>query len=154
MEARNVNIYFVPNNKNKVGGKFYNVYLNREEQLDLTSFLNSIVDISELEDKVKEHDDTFKIAGGIIIKQDESIGSATIYKPDNGDINLNTEQQDAYERWIALDKTSNELYEKRKKDMEEFILLQRKIDQQLEQIQFEKNKLSEQINKSFGKVKK
>lgn len=155
MEARDVNIYFVPNDKNKIGGRFYNVYLNREERLDLAPFLNSVVDLDELETKVKEEDDTFKVAGGIILKKDESIGSATIYTPDNGGINLNSEQQVAYQKWIELDKISNDLYDERKKDMEEFISLQRQLDEKLLKIQMEKQELSNQIKESFerGKTK-
>lgn len=51
MEARNVNIYYIPSNK---GSKFYNLYLNKTEQLDLASFLNSIINIRELESKEKQ----------------------------------------------------------------------------------------------------
>lgn len=135
MEARNVNIYFVPNNKNKIGGRFYNVYINRNEKLDLGPFLNSIIEIDELEEKVQEQDSTFKTTGGIILKKDEEIKSATVYTENNGDINISYEQQDAYDRWIQLDKLSNELYSQRKKELEEFIDNQRMIDDKLSFIQ-------------------
>lgn len=69
MEAKNVDIYFIPNNKNKVYGKFYNVYLNKNEQLDLAPFLNSLVDMSEFEDKIKEQYETSKTTGDTIINQ-------------------------------------------------------------------------------------
>lgn len=50
MEARNVSIYFIPDNINKIDGRFYNIYLNKQEKLDLISFLNS----DDLESMVTE----------------------------------------------------------------------------------------------------
>lgn len=151
MEAKNVNIYFVPNNKNKIGGRFYNVYLNREEKLDLAPFLDSVVDIQELEPTVQKEDETFKAAGGIIIKQNETIGSATVYAPDNGEIKLNSEEEMTYAKWLELENLSNALYEQRKKEMEAFLESQRLIDEQLAQLQEEKQKLSGKMQQALRK---
>jgi len=151
MEAKNVNIYFVPNNKNKIGGRFYNVYLNREERLDLAPFLDSVVDIQELEPTVQKEDETFKAAGGIIIKQNETIGSATVYAPDNGEIKLNSEEEMTYAKWLELENLSNALYEQRKKEMEAFLESQRLIDEQLAQLQEEKQKLSGKMQQALRK---
>lgn len=73
MEARDVTIYFVPNNKNKIGGRFYNIYLNKEEKLDLALFLNNVADLDEFDKNVKEKYDRFKIIGGINLKKDGNV---------------------------------------------------------------------------------
>ena len=145
MNNQDVNIYFVPNNKNKTGGKFYNVYLNREEKLDLKPVLDNITNIDELEEKIGAA--TFKKAGGIILRRNDSIVSATVYTQSSGSIELNHEQQDAYQRWLQLDKISNEIYETRKKEMEEFTRRQNNLDATLLNIQMEKEKLSKVLYK-------
>lgn len=153
MEAKKVNIYFVPNDKNKKGGRFYNVYVNRNERLDLSSFLNSLLDIDELDDAVQKEDKTFKKTGGIIIKSDEEIESATVYTSNNGEISLSIEEQSEYERWMALDKLSDTLYAQRQKEMEDFIIAQQAIDERLAQIQEEKKRISATMKESLGKTK-
>lgn len=145
MNNQDVNIYFVPNNKNKTGGKFYNVYLNREERLDLKPFLDNTTYIDELEEKIG--DATFKKAGGIILRRNDSIVSATVYTQSSGNIELNHEQQDAYQRWLQLDKISDEIYKTRKKEMEEFTRRQHDLDSTLLNIQVEKEKLSKVLYK-------
>ncbi len=153
MEAKKVNIYFVPNDKNKKGGRFYNVYVNQSERLDLSPFLNSIVDIDDLDDKVREEDESFKKTGGIIIKSNEEIESATVYSSSNGEVSLSAEEQSSYERWMALDKLSDELYNQRKQEMDEFIASQRLIDERLARIQAEKKKISGTMKETLGKTK-
>ena len=145
MNNQDVNIYFVPNDKNKTGGKFYNVYLNREERLDLKPFLDNTTYIDELEEKIG--DASFKKAGGIILRRNDSIVSATVYTQSSGNIELNHEQQDAYQRWLQLDKISDEIYKTRKKEMEEFTRRQHDLDSRLLNIQVEKEKLSKVLYK-------
>lgn len=131
-----VNIYFIENNKNSIGGKFYNVYLNNGDRIDLNYYISKVKNIDELEELVKVDDKTFKKTGGIILRRCETIGSATLYTEDKGGVNISLEQQVAYKKWMDLDKESNELYER------------------LTQIQLEKNVLSDKINKEYQKVKK
>lgn len=68
---RKVNIYIIPNFKNK-GGKFYTICANVGERLDLSN-------ISSFEE-AKALDDTFVKRGGIILKQDEEIESVDFVK--------------------------------------------------------------------------
>ena len=150
MDSQKVNIYFVPNDKNKTGGRFYNVYLNRKEKLDLKPFLDN-TNIDELEEKIG--DATFKKAGGIILRRNDSIVSATVYTQSSGTIELNHEQLDAYQRLLELEKLSDELYKTRKKEMEEFIRRQQELDLTLLNIQMEKDKLSGEVNKALCKKK-
>lgn len=49
MEAKNVRVYLIPSNQNKTEGRMYHIYLNKEEKLNIASFLNSVVDLEELE---------------------------------------------------------------------------------------------------------
>lgn len=130
-----VNIYFVLNKKNQIGGKFYNVYLNRGDKIDLNKYLSEIKDLDKIEELVKLDDESFKKTGGIILKRCETIGSTTLYTEDRGGVNISLEQQAVYEKWMDLDKESNELYER------------------LTQIQLEKNILSDKINNEYNKIK-
>lgn len=68
---RKVNIYLIPNFRNK-GGKFYTICTNAGERLDLSN-------ISSFDDAIKL-DDTLVKRGGIILKQDEEIKSVDFVK--------------------------------------------------------------------------
>jgi len=68
---REVNIYLIPNFKNK-GGKFYTICTNVGERLDLSE-VNSYEEALEL-------DSTIVKRGGVILKQDEEIGSVNFKK--------------------------------------------------------------------------
>ena len=68
---RKVNIYLIPNFKNK-GGKFYTICTNVGERLDLSN-------ISSF-DEAKEIDDTLVKRGGVILKQDEEIDNVDFVK--------------------------------------------------------------------------
>ena len=69
--TRKVNIYVIPNFKNK-GGKFYTICTNVGERLDLSN-VNSF-------DEAKAMDDTIVKRGGIILKQNEEIESVDFVK--------------------------------------------------------------------------
>lgn len=69
--SREVNIYLIPNFKNK-GGKFYTICTNVGERLDLSE-INSYEEALEL-------DSTIVKRGGVILKQDEEIGSVNFKK--------------------------------------------------------------------------
>jgi len=68
---REVNIYLIPNFKNK-GGKFYTICTNVGERLDLSE-INSFEDALTL-------DSTIVKRGGVILKRDEEIESVTFKK--------------------------------------------------------------------------
>lgn len=68
---RKVNIYLIPNFKNK-GGKFYTICTNVGERLDLSG-INSF-------DEAKAIDDTLVKRGGVILKQDEEIENVDFVK--------------------------------------------------------------------------
>ena len=68
---RKVNIYLIPNFKNK-GGKFYTICTNVGERLDLSN-------ISSF-DEAKKLDDSLVKRGGVILKQDEEIDSIDFVK--------------------------------------------------------------------------
>lgn len=147
----NINIYFIKNTKNEMGGNFYNVYKSSDEKLDLKPIIDKCNDIDIIELKIKTIDPTFKKIGGIIIRKNETIGSTSIYTPDNGEVKLDREEQDEYTKWLELDNLSSELYNKRKKELEKFMKSQKKIDKKLAEIEEEKNNISEKIKQ---KVKK
>lgn len=119
--SSNVNIYFIPNNKSPLdGGRFYNCYINRVDNLDLSQILpldlDSIVppemDIDSVEWYIQEHfDTTFKTAGGIILNRDETIGNVSVFKPDDGKIGVSPEEKEKMDEIDDLDK---KIEEKRK----------------------------------------
>lgn len=120
-----LNMYFVQNNKNPHGGRFYNIYVNMGEKLDLTQFDTTDIDKFYLD--VLEVDPTFKKAGGLIIGGVKKISSVSMYSKDLGGVNISTEVEEAYNEWLEIEEKSNELYE------------------QLTKLQNEKNKLSAKI---------
>lgn len=68
---RKVNIYLIPNFRNK-GGKFYTICTNVGERLDLSN-------ISSFDEAIKL-DDTLVKRGGVILKQDEEIENVDFVK--------------------------------------------------------------------------
>ena len=109
----NVNVYFVENPKApSEGGKFYNVYINRVEKLDLYQVLpldlNSIVapgtDIDAVEWLVGQKDKTFKKVGGIILYRDETIGDISVYKVNDGRVSITNEDKNKLDKINDLDK--------------------------------------------------
>ena len=127
-----LNMYFVQNNKNPNGGRFYNIYVNEGEKLDLSKY--DTTDIDLFYEEVKLDDSTFKKAGGLIIGGIKKINSVSVYSIDKGGVNITTEEEQAYNEWLELEEKSNELYE------------------QLTKLQKEKNELSVKIkSKRRGK---
>jgi len=111
--SSNVNVYFIPNHKSPMdGGKFYNCYINRVGNLDLSQILpldlDSIVpkgmDIDSVEWYVKnKFDPTFKAAGGIILNKDETIGNVSIFRPNDGTIGISLEEKEKLDEISNLD---------------------------------------------------
>jgi len=153
MEEKEKNIYLVKNTKNEHGGQFYNIYKNEGEKLDLTSYLERIDGIDELDYLVYQDDKTFKRAGGLILGKDDKIVSTTVYTPNMGKIEITEEEQNLYDTWQKLDELSNVLYEARKQEMEDFIVSQKRIDEQLKKLLEQKQQISKSIHKTKGKRK-
>lgn len=119
--SSNVNVYFIPNNKSPLdGGRFYNCYINRVGNLDLTQILpldlDSIVptemDIDSVEWYVQEHfDPTFKTAGGIILNKDETIGNVSVFRPNDGTVGISPEEK---EKMDEIDNLDVQIEEKRR----------------------------------------
>lgn len=70
-KIKELNIYIVPNMR-KNGGKFYTICTNEGEKLNLTSM--------EAFEELRKIDSTLVKRGGIILKQDEEIGSINFVK--------------------------------------------------------------------------
>lgn len=132
--SSNVNVYFVPNTKGPLdGGRFYNCYINRVGNLDLSEILpldlSEIVeedtDIDEIERIVQQVDPTFKAAGGIILNKDETIGNISIFKPNDGTVGVSPEEKEKMDTINDLDvqidekKTVVESLDKEIKEKEE-----------------------------------
>ena len=108
----NVNVYFIPNEKSPIdGGRFYNCYINRVDNLDLSQILplnlDEIVppkmDIDSIEWYIQEkYDDTFKIAGGIILNKDETIGNVNVFRPNDGKIGITLEEKQKMDQITIL----------------------------------------------------
>lgn len=124
----NVNVYFIPNDKSPIdGGKFYNCYINRVQNLDLSAILplslDEIVppqmDIDSIEWYVQEnYDDTFKTAGGIILNKDETIGNVNVFRPNDGKVGITIEEKNKMDKISDLD-IQIEDKEKRLKELED-----------------------------------
>jgi len=124
--SSNVNIYFIPNNKGPIdGGRFYNCYINRVDNLDLGELLpldlDEIVppgmDIDSVEWFIQEkYDKTFKKAGGIILNKDETIGNVNVFRPNEDSSTVKN-----YEELSSLYDRVNELFIERNKEQEQFL---------------------------------
>ena len=94
------------------GGRFYNCYINRVGNLDLSQILpldlDSIVppemDIDSVEWYVQEYfDPTFKTAGGIILNRDETIGNVSVFRPNDGTVGVSPEEKEKIDEIENLD---------------------------------------------------
>lgn len=144
--SSNVNVYFVPNSKSpSEGGRFYNCYINRVGQLDLSKILplnlDEIVkpdtDIDEVEEMVKKVDPTFKAAGAIILNKDETIGDVSIFRPNDGKVGVSPEEK---ERMDQIDNLDTQIDEKKN--------ISTSLDKEIE----EKTKKSSDIEAKMKKV--
>ena len=144
----NVNVYLIPNPNSPVeGGRFYNCYINRIDNLDLSEIvplnLEEIVpedmDVDAIEWYVQEnYDETFKTAGGIILNKDETIGNVNIFAPSDGRIGITPEQRDKYQELEEVSKRVKTIIARKKEEteafskyQEEFLKRQATIDEEL-----------------------
>ena len=126
----NVNVYFVPNPKTPMdGGRFYNCYINRVENLDLGQILpldlEEIIpqgmDVDSIEWYVQDRfDPTFKKAGGIILNRDETIGNVNVFKPSDGRIGITQEEHSKYKELEELGAQVKEIIAQKKANAEIF----------------------------------
>ena len=152
-KQKEVNIYFVKNNKNERGGTFYNVYLNYGEKLDLNPFIENMVAIDELDLAVFKVDETFKRAGWIILWKEDKIKTATVYEPDMQKIQITEEEQKLYESWQALDNLTNKLYAIRNQNMEAFLEAQKQEDEKIRKLVEQKQEIGKMLRKTQEKRK-
>lgn len=152
----NVNVYFIPNPKNKIdGGRFYNCYINRIDNLDLGEILpldlDSIVppglDVDSIEWYVQEKvDPTFKAAGGIILNKDETIGNVNVFRPSDGTLGITREEKDKYEQLKELRTQVSEIVKDRKAKMQQFSELQKSLFAYMEEQDEKLAQLEEKIS--------
>lgn len=148
----NVNVYFIENPNTPIeGGRFYNCYINRVQNLDLGELLpldlDSIVpegmDVDSVEWYVQQnYDKTFKTAGGIILSKDETIGNVNIFKPSDGKIGITKEEKSKYDELEELGKqvksiikNKNEKAEKFKELQAMYFEYQEETDRQLQELE-------------------
>ena len=96
------NLYLVPNNKNPHGGRFYNIYKNQGERLDLSEIINPD-DIDSLEEDVRRitGDESFKRIGGVITCLGEEIETTNVYNGFSNSTYLPQEVVDNYEKLVG-----------------------------------------------------
>ena len=133
----NVNVYFIPNYKSPSdGGRFYNCYINRVNNLNLGELLplnlNDIVppemDIDSIEWYIQEYyDKTFKAAGGIILNRDESIGSVNVFRPNDGNISVISEEKSKYDDLKKLSQQVKDIVKRKKENMDSYDKLQKEF---------------------------
>ncbi len=125
MNKEAVNIYIVPNEKNKSGGKFYNIYLNRKEKIDLKEFYHG--SLEEMERNIKKKDPTFKKTGGLILRRKETIESFSSYILNEDGVLLDPKEQQDYSELKTYLEISLEQGEALEEQMKEFSSTQKKI---------------------------
>ena len=169
-KSSNVNVYFIPNNKGPIdGGRFYNCYINRVNNLDLGELLpldlGDIVppemDIDSVEWFIQEYyDKTFKVAGGIILNKDETIGNVSVFRPNDGKESISKEEKDSYEELSDLYDRVNELFRKRNEEQAKFLKSQSsflknksEIDKQLNELNKKIVSLNNDVKKNFSRKK-
>ena len=156
----NVNVYFIPNPNTPVdGGRFYNCYINRVDNLDLGEILpldlESIVppgmDVDSIEWYVQEkYDPTFKTAGGIILNKDETIGNVSVFKPSDGTVGITPEEKGKYEQLKELKTQVSEIIKDRKEKMKQFADLQKSLFAYMDDQDAKLAELEEKISQIQG----
>lgn len=155
-QCSNVNVYFIPNPKSPIeGGRFYNCYINRVQNLNLDKIiplnLDEIVpedmDVDSIEWYIQEYyDDTFKAAGGIILNKDETIGQVTVFQPSEGKIGITPEEQKRYEEIEQIGKKVKEIIKNKNEKAKKFEDLQNAYIQYQKETDDELKDLEERIN--------
>ena len=147
----------VPNEKSPLdAGKFYNIYISRTENLDLEEILpldlDKIVpkelDIDSIEWYVKEnYDNTFKLAGGLIVNRDEEIGNVKIFKPSDGKIGVTPEEKSKLDELKELSEQLKDIIKTKKEETEKFYKMQEEFLTSQEELNQKFSDLEEKIKK-------
>lgn len=155
-QCSNVNVYFIPNPKSPIeGGRFYNCYINRVQNLNLEKIiplnLDEIVpddmDVDSIEWYIQEYyDETFKAAGGIILNRDETIGQVTVFQPSEGKIGITPEEKSRYEEIEQIGKKVKEIIKNKNEKAKKFEDLQKAYIQYQKETDDELKDLEERIN--------
>lgn len=159
----NVNVYFVPNPNSPVeGGKFYNCYINRVDNLDLGEILplnlDEIVpegmDVDSIEWYVQQkYDPTFKTAGGIILNKDETIGNVNVFRPSDGKVGITPEEKSKYEELESLGKQVKDIIKSKSEKAEKYRELQQMYIKYQEETDAQLAALEEKIDEILNKGK-
>ena len=154
----NVNVYFIPNTKSPIeGGRFYNCYINRVDNLNLGELLplnlSEIVpagmDIDSVEWFIQQnYDKTFKAAGGIILNNDETIGNVNVFRPNDGKIGITPEEKNKYDELKELSERVKSIIQSKKEETDRYTKMQQQFLEM--QAQFIKNQ--EQTNKELAEL--
>ena len=171
----NVNVYFIPNNKGPIdGGRFYNCYINRVDNLNLGELLplnlEEIVppemDIDSVEWFIQEYyDKTFKAAGGIILNKDETIGNVNVFRPNDGTIGITKEEKNKYDELRDLSEQVKDIIKRKKEEtdnygkmqeqflkmQEEFLKSQRNTDKELSELEARIRSLTKNTDDDLGR---
>ena len=152
----NVNVYFIPNSKSPIeGGRFYNCYINRADNLNLGELLplnlDEIVpagmDIDSVEWFIQQnYDPTFKAAGGIILNNDETIGNVNTFRPNDGKIGITQEEKNKYDELKELGERVKSIIQRKQEEIDKYTKMQQQFLEM--QAQFIKNQ--EQTNKELA----
>ncbi len=152
----NVNVYLIPNPNSPLdGGRFYNCYINRIDNLDLKEIvplnLEEIVpkgmDVDAIEWYVQEnYDETFKAAGGIILNKDETIGKVNVFAPSDGRIGITEEQHTKYQELEEVSKRVKTIISRKKEETEAFAKYQKEFLESQQKINEELALLEEKID--------
>ena len=171
----NVNVYFIPNNKGPIdGGRFYNCYINRVDNLNLGELLPlnleeivpSEMDIDSVEWFIQEYyDKTFKAAGGIILNKDETIGNVNVFRPNDGTIGITKEEKNKYDELRDLSEQVKDIIKRKKEEtdnygkmqeqflkmQEEFLKSQRNTDKELSELEARIRSLTKNTDDDLGR---
>ena len=139
----NVNVYFIPNTKSPIeGGRFYNCYINRVDNLNLGELLplnlSEIVpagmDIDSVEWFIQQnYDPTFKAAGGIILNNDETIGNVNVFRPNDGKIGITQEEKNKYDEIKELGDRVKSIIKRKKEETDRYTKMQEQFLKMQEQ---------------------
>ena len=99
------NLYAIENvHASTEGGKFYNIYKNHGEKLDLSAIIPKDMDINVIEPYITDkYDKTFKGVGGMILNRDDSIGDIHAFKPNYDQIEITAEEKRMLDEIADLD---------------------------------------------------
>lgn len=144
--SKQITIYSKPQNKFNIKGRYYNVYLNKNSNLDLSSLT---IKLSDTESNKTIPTNQNNIEGSIlqtpIVKPNKQILTS---KPSTV-LPLSEE----YRKILELEVIENQILESQRKDFGEFISKFQNQDKEISKIHSEKQKLLQQMQTNRRSVK-